>query len=155
MIRQWFESLSARDQIALMILGAAVGLWAFVFLIFIELDGRRERLVNGNQALAQKLHRVDLKVEQLAVLREGGGDGQVNLTRTLSQASETHGLTVKRLQPNSRGEVQLRFEGIAFDGLLQFLEQIEGSAGLVVKEASISSAGRSGGVNATLRIAGN
>ncbi|MEK9592295.1 MAG: type II secretion system protein GspM [Luminiphilus sp.] len=155
MIRQWFESLSVRDQIALMILGAAVGLWAFVFLIFIELDGRRERLVNGNQALAQKLHRVDLKVEQLAVLREGGGDGQVNLTRTLSQASETHGLTVKRLQPNSRGEVQLRFEGIAFDGLLQFLEQIEGSAGLVVKEASISSAGRSGGVNATLRIAGN
>ena len=155
MIRQWFESLSARDQIALMILGAAVGLWAFVFLIFIELDGRRERLVNGNQALAQKLHRVDLKVEQLAVLREGGGDGQVNLTRTLSQASETHGLTVKRLQPNSRGEVQLRFEGVAFDGLLQFLEQIEGSAGLVVKEASISSAGRSGGVNATLRIAGN
>lgn len=155
MIRQWFESLSARDQIALMILGAAVGLWAFVFLIFIELDGRRERLVNGNQALAQKLHRVDLKVEQLAVLREGGGDGQVNLTRTLSQASEMHGLTVKRLQPNSRGEVQLRFEGIAFDGLLQFLEQIEGSAGLVVKEASISSAGRSGGVNATLRIAGN
>lgn len=155
MIRQWFESLSARDQIALMILGAAVGLWAFVFLIFIELDGRRERLVNGNQALTQKLHRVDLKVEQLAVLREGGGDGQVNLTRTLSQASETLGLTVKRLQPNSRGEVQLRFEGIAFDGLLQFLEQIEGSAGLVVKEASISSAGRSGGVNATLRIAGN
>jgi len=155
MIRQWFESLSARDQIALMILGAAVGLWAFVFLIFIELDGRRERLVDGNQALAQKLHRVDLKVEQLAVLREGGGDGQVNLTRTLSQASETHGLTVKRLQPNSRGEVQLRFEGVTFDGLLQFLEQIEGSAGLVVKEASISSAGRSGGVNATLRIAGN
>jgi len=155
MVRQWFESLSARDQIALMILGAAVGLWAFVFLIFIELDGRRERLVDGNQALAQKLHRVDLKVEQLAVLREGGGDGQVNLTRTLSQASETHGLTVKRLQPNSRGEVQLRFEGVAFDGLLQFLEQIEGSAGLVVKEASISSAGCSGGVNATLRIAGN
>ena len=155
MVRQWFESLSARDQVGLMILGAAVGLWAFVFLIFIELDGRRERLVDGNQALAQKLHRVDLKVEQLAVLREGGGDGQVNLTRTLSQASETHGLTVKRLQPNSRGEVQLRFEDVAFDGLLQFLEQIEGSAGLVVKEASISSAGRSGGVNATLRIAGN
>ena len=155
MVRQWFESLTARDQIALMILGAAVGLWVFVFLIFIELDGRRERLENGNQALAQKLHRVDLKVEQLAKLREGGGNGQVNLTRTLSQASEAHGLTVKRLQPNSRGEVQLRFEGVSFDGLLQFLEQIESSAELAVKEASISSAGRSGGVNATLRIVGN
>ena len=60
MIRQWFESLSARDQIALMILGAAVGLWAFVFLIFIELDGRRERLVNGNQALTPPLRPAEL-----------------------------------------------------------------------------------------------
>ena len=42
MMRQWFESLSSRDQIALMILGAALGLWVFVQLIFVELDGRRE-----------------------------------------------------------------------------------------------------------------
>ena len=42
MMRQWFESLSNRDQIALVILGAALGLWVFVQLIFVELDGRRE-----------------------------------------------------------------------------------------------------------------
>jgi hypothetical protein len=38
--------------------------------------------------------------------------------------------------------------------LLQFLEQIEGSSGLVVIDGSISSAGNSGGVNATLRVSG-
>ena len=154
MIRQWFQSLVVRDQIALMILAAVVGSWVFVQVIFVELDGRRQRLTAGNEALALTLSRIDLKVEQLAALRADGGGVQVNLTRTLSQLSETLGLPVKRLQPNSRGEVQIRFEGIAFDGLLQFLEQIEGSSGLVVIDGSISSAGNSGGVNATLRVSG-
>ena len=153
-MRKWFESLPSRDQIALMALVAALGLWLFVQLIFIELYGRRDRLTQSNQALAEKLIRVDLKVEQLAALRTGGGDQKINLTRTLSQASEANGLTVKRLQPNSRGEVQIRFEGVAFDNLLQFLEQIEGVSGLAVLDASVSSAGRNGGVNATFRVAG-
>ena len=139
---------------ALMILAAVLGVWVFIQLIFVELDGRRQRLTAGNEVLASTLSRIDLKVEQLAALRADGGGVQVNLTRTLSQLSETLGLPVKRLQPNSRGEVQIRFEGIAFDGLLQFLEQIEGSSGLVVVDASISSAGNNGGVNATLRVSG-
>jgi type II secretory pathway component PulM len=137
-----------------MILAAALGVWVFIQVIFVELDGRRQRLTAGNEALASTLSRIDLKVEQLAALRVDGGGVQVNLTRTLSQLSETFGLPVKRLQPNSRGEVQIRFEGIAFDGLLQFLEQIEGSSGLVVVDGSISSAGNNGGVNATLRVSG-
>ena len=153
-MRQWFQSLAARDQTALMILAAVLGVWVFIQVIFVELDGRRQRLTAGNEALASTLSRIDLKVEQLAALRADGGGVQVNLTRTLSQLSETLGLPVKRLQPNSRGEVQIRFEGIAFDGLLQFLEQIEGSSGLVVVDGSISSAGNNGGVNATLRVSG-
>ena len=153
-MRQWFQSLVARDQTALMILAAVLGVWVFIQVIFVELDGRRQRLTAGNEALASTLSRIDLKVEQLAALRADGGGVQVNLTRTLSQLIETLGLPVKRLQPNSRGEVQIRFEGIAFDWLLQFLEQIEGSSGLVVVDGSISSAGNNGGVNATLRVSG-
>jgi type II secretory pathway component PulM len=154
MIKQWFESLVARDQLALMVMATVLGLWVFIQLIFVELDGRRARLTAGNEALVLKLSRIDLKVEQLAALRAAGGGVQVNLTRTLSQLSETLGLPVKRLQPNSRGEVQIRFEGVAFDRLLQFLEQIEASSGLVVIDGSISSAGNNGGVNASLRVSG-
>jgi general secretion pathway protein M len=139
---------------ALMILAAVLGLWVFIQAIFVELDGRRERLTASNEALVLKLSRIDLKVEQLAALRAAGGGVQINLTRTLSQLSEALGLPVKRLQPNSRGEVQIRFEGVAFDGLLQFLERVEGSSGLIVVDGSISSAGNNGGVNATLRVSG-
>jgi type II secretory pathway component PulM len=50
--------------------------------------------------------------------------------------------------------VQIRFESVPFDGVLRFLEQVEGISQLSVVDASISSAGKNGGVNATLRIAG-
>jgi type II secretory pathway component PulM len=60
---------------------------------------------------------------------------------------------VRRLQPNSRGEVQVRFESVDYDNLVRWLHRIEVVEGLVVVDASIAQAGRSGGVNATLRIA--
>ena len=43
----------------------ALGLWLLVQVVFVELDGRRARLTEGNLALAAKLNRVDLK-EHLA-----------------------------------------------------------------------------------------
>ena len=116
MIRRWFESLSRRDQLALLVLALAIGAWLFIQVVFVELDGGRKRLADSNQRLVEKLNRVDLKVEQLIVLRAGGNSGQINLTRTLNQASQANGLPVKRLQPNSRGEVQIRFEAVDFDG---------------------------------------
>jgi len=75
-MRAWYESLSTRDQLALLVLAGALGAWLFVQVVFIELDGRRARLYEGNLTLANKLNRVDLKVEQLAALRAGGVAGK-------------------------------------------------------------------------------
>lgn len=152
-MRAWFDALSRRDQVALFVLGAALGFWVYFQLIFVELDGRRSQLAESNDSLADKLNRVDVRVEQLRMLRDGGGVRRVNLSRTLNQISESLELPVKRLQPNSRGEIQIRFERISFDRLLMFLEQVEVAAELTVLDASISSSGADGGVNANLRIA--
>ena len=154
MIREWFNQLSNRDQIAVLILAGVLGFWLLIQLIFVELDGRNQQLLLENSGLRNQLNRVDAKAEQLSSLRSGGMSERVNLIETVSQAGEAQGLVVKRLQPNSRGEVQVRFEGIPFDGLLKFFEQIEGLSGLIVVDASISAAGSGRGVNATLRIAG-
>ena len=43
-MRAWYESLSSRDQLALLVLAGALGAWLFVQVVFIELDGRRARL---------------------------------------------------------------------------------------------------------------
>ena len=107
----------------------------------------------NNQAASAQLSRVETKVSRLLSLRETGSSNQSqNLSSTLSAAAQS-GLTVKRLQPNSRGEVQVRFEALilmrCFSGYRR-----EGNEGLRIVDASVSDAGRSGGVNATLRVRG-
>ena len=154
-MREWFNSQSPRDQMAILLLtGFLLVFRVFQFALMPMSENRAQMALNNGAASAQ-LSRVEAKVSRLLSLRDAGSTGQNdNLSSTLSAAAQNAGLTVKRLQPNSRGEVQVRFEGADFDALLQWLQTVEGNEGLRIIDASVSDAGRSGGVNATLRVRG-
>ena len=152
-MREWFNAQTPRDQIALIALAAAVVIYSVVAFALVPANEARSQMMANNKAATAQLARVEAKVSQLVDLRANGESGQnQNLSSTLSAAAQNAGLTVKRLQPNSRGEVQVRFESVEFDALLQWLQTIEGNEGLRIIDASVSDAGRSGGVNATLRV---
>ena len=152
-MREWFNAQTPRDQIALIALAAAIVIYSVVTFALVPASEARSQMVANNKAATAQLARVEAKVSQLVDLRANGESGQnQNLSSTLSAAAQNAGLIVKRLQPNSRGEVQVRFESVEFDALLQWLQTIEGNEGLRIIDASVSDAGRSGGVNATLRV---
>jgi len=153
-MKTWFFGLTRREQGYLLLMGLSLSLWLLYQLALKPAAEQREQMAVNNRATAEVLARVDAKVTQLLAHRaqsETGGDG--NLTAALSRSSELAGLPVRRLQPNSRGEVQVRFESVDYDTLVRWLHRIEVVEGLIVVDASIAQAGRSGGVNATLRIA--
>ncbi len=153
MMRDWFNAQNQRDQLALMALAAAVVLYSLVSFVLMPASAARSQMAANNTAALAQLARVEAKVSKLLDLRASSESGQnQNLSSTLSAAAQNAGLIVKRLQPNSRGEVQVRFESVEFDALLQWLQTIEGNEGLRIVDASVSDAGRSGGVNATLRV---
>ena len=152
-MREWFNAQTQRDQLALMILTAALVLYGLVAFVLLPVNDARNQMLANNEAAIAQLARVEAKVSQLLELRANSEAGQnQNLSSTLSAAAQNAGLVVKRLQPNSRGEVQVRFESVEFDALLEWLQTIEGNEGLRIVDASLSDAGRSGGVNATLRV---
>ena len=152
-MRDWFNAQNQRDQLALMALAAAVVLYSLVSFVLMPASAARSQMAANNTAALAQLARVEAKVSQLLDLRASSESGQnQNLSSTLSAAAQNAGLIVKRLQPNSRGEVQVRFESVEFDALLQWLQTIEGNEGLRIVDASVSDAGQSGGVNATLRV---
>ena len=152
-MREWFNAQTQRDQIALIALAGAVALYSLLTFALLPASEARSQMAANNTAATAQLGRVEAKVSQLLDLRANSESGQnQNLSSTLSAAAQNAGLTVKRLQPNSRGEVQVRFEGVEFDALLQWLQTVEGNEGLRIVDASVSDAGRSGGVNATLRV---
>ena len=154
-MREWFNSQSPRDQMAILLLTGFLLVFSVFQFALMPMSENRAQMALNNGAASAQLSRVEAKVSRLLSLRDAGSTGQNdNLSSTLSAAAQNAGLTVKRLQPNSRGEVQVRFEGADFDALLQWLQTVEGNEGLRIIDASVSDAGRSGGVNATLRVLG-
>jgi type II secretory pathway component PulM len=94
-------------------------------------------------------------VSQLLQLREKGASpgAKRNLTSVINQSTARLKLPVMRLQPNSRGEIQVRLENASFDDVLKWLHQMEYSESLLVREVSLTPTGSAGLVNVTVRIA--
>ena len=154
-MREWFLGLNQREQMSVMALGVAVVLYVLFQFVWTPLEQKRESLALQNTAVAQSLVRVDAMVSELQALRDSGANvgTRRNLTSVINQTTGRLNLPVSRLQPNSRGEIQVRLENAAFDDLLKWLHEMEYREGLLVREVSITQGGATGRVNATVRMA--
>ena len=132
-------------------------LYTLYMFVWSPLHNMRDDLAQQNRGVAESLQRVDAMVSEVMQLRESDGRGGAgtrrNLTTLISQSTARLQLQVSRLQPNSRGEIQVRLEAAAFDDLLLWLHEMEYAQALLVREVSITQAGSAGRVNATVRIA--
>lgn len=154
-MKNWYAQLTQREQLSLLLVAGAVGIYLVYVLMISPLGAARDRLEQQNSGVAQSLQRVDVLVSQILALREGGAGSQRkrNLTTLINQTTAALDLPVARLQPNSRGELQVRLEGASFDDLISWLYQMEHREALLVRELSVTPAGSSGRVNATVRLA--
>lgn len=153
-MKQWFLNFSTRDQLALLILGAALALYLLFFLAIQPLAMAVAQMETTNQATEETLQRVDRTASQILALREAAPvvSRSRNLTVLLNSGAEAAGVRISRLQPGSRGSVQLRIESVSFDALLRWLHQLEYGDGLLLEELSVSQSGAPGFVGATLRV---
>jgi general secretion pathway protein M len=154
-LKEWFAGLNQREQLSLVALGFALGLYFLYMLAWAPLAEHRNRLTLQNQSTAESLQRVDAMVSEITRLRAGGvaSTAQRNLTALVNQSTNRYSLQVSRLQPNSRGDIQVRLENAVFDDLVAWLDEIENREGLLVTEVAITRTGSSGRVNASIRIA--
>jgi general secretion pathway protein M len=154
-MKEWFAQLNQREQVSLLVLALALALYLLYMFVWSPLDARREQLALQNTAIAESQVRVDAMVSQLLQLREGGAKAgtQRNLTSVINESTGRFQLPVMRLQPNSRGEIQVRVENASFDDVLKWLHEMEYGEGLLVREASVTQANSAGRVNVTVRIA--
>lgn len=154
-MKDWFLALNQREQMSLMALSLALVAYVLFEFVWSPLAVERESLAQQNVAISESLVRVDAMVSELQQLRDSGAQvgAKRNLTRLINQSTGRLKLAVSRLQPNSRGEIQVRLENAAFDDVLKWLHEMEYREGLLVREVSITQAGTTGRVNATVRMA--
>jgi type II secretory pathway component PulM len=153
-VKQWFLRFTPREQLALLLLATAVGAYLLAMLAIVPLERARQQLLSTNVATAEMLQRVDGLASAILAQREAGGAPvrSRNLTGLLNSGAEAAGLRIARLQPNNRGAVQLRMEGVSFASLLRWLHSLEDGEGLIVEELSVSQSGAPGIVSASVRV---
>lgn len=156
-MKDWFERFSLREQLALLIMFSAVFVYVVVLFVVRPLGQAREELSARNAATAVVLQRVDAMATEIQSLRgaqsDSGAASSVNLSASLNESASRYLLRVSRLQPNSQGSVQLRFESAPLDALLRWIHELETLQGLRVDDVSLSQTSTAGVVSATLRVA--
>ena len=154
-MKEWFSQLNQREQLSLLLLGVALALYLIYMLVWSPLNSRRAELAIQNTAIAESQVRVDAMVSELLQLRKSGANtgAKRNLTSVINESTSRLQIPVIRLQPNSRGEIQVRIENASFDTVLQWLHEMEYKQGLLVREVAITQAGTAGRINLTVRIA--
>ncbi|EED33803.1 putative general secretion pathway M protein [gamma proteobacterium NOR5-3] len=156
-MKEWFERFSLREQLSLLIMAAAVLVYVLMLFVVLPLGQAREEMAARNAATAAVLRQVDAMATEIQSLRgeqsNSGAPSTANLSASLNQSASRYLLRVSRLQPNSQGSVQLRFESAPLDALLRWIHELETLQGLRVDDLSLSQTSTAGVVSATLRVA--
>ena len=71
-MKDWFAQLSQRDQLSLLVLGLALGLYLLYSLAWQPLGNKRALLEQQNSAVATSLQQVDAMVSEILRLRDSG-----------------------------------------------------------------------------------
>ena len=154
-MKEWFAQLNQREQMSLLLLGLAVAVYLFYIFVWSPLDSKRDELALQNAAISESQVRVDAMVSELMQIRQSGVQtgARRNLTSVINESTSRLQLPVIRLQPNSRGEIQVRLENAVFDDVLTWLYQMEYTEHMLVREVSLTQSNAAGLVNVTARIA--
>ncbi len=154
-MKDWFASLNQREELSLVLLSAAVICYLLYFMVWTPLAQKQSDMTDRNASAAGTLQRVDSMASEILRLRDTGAavNKKRNLTSLINRSTAALSLPVTRLQPNSRGEIQVRLENAAFDDMLKWLHEMEYAHGLLVLEASFTQSSNAGRVNASIRIA--
>jgi type II secretory pathway component PulM len=152
-VQEWFQKYTQREQIYLLAVAAAVSLYLLLIVIWQPVTGMRNEMATRNVQVAEQLARVKAMASELQALKSSGsGQRSLNMNQLINSSTNQFGIRPSRIQPNSRGETQIRFEAVEFSKLLQWLYGIESTEGVVIREVAINQGDRGGIVKATIRL---
>jgi type II secretory pathway component PulM len=152
-IADWFYSYTEREQAYLLAAAVAVVLYVLYMGVWKPLAGMRDEMAQRNVAAEQTLSRVQALASELNQLKASGtGPRTTNMNQLINVSTAEMGIRPSRIQPNSRGEPQIRFENVGFAELLRWMHRMEFREGIAIKEVAINPGDRGGLVKATIRL---
>lgn len=158
-LRQWFDSLEAREK-RVLLGGAGVLLLILVHVLAIRpyLDAKAD-LTRRIEQLESEVPWMRQAAGRLESLRAGGGDGPGPLKQSLfavvdnTAKSQNLGGAMRRMTPEGDNSVSARLEKARFDDVLRWLGTLRRQYGVRVTQVSVARADDPGMVNVSVTLA--
>jgi general secretion pathway protein M len=153
-VRDWLDSLSARERNLVYAAGAlvSVALLYLVLVLPVQTSGNRmaSRVGQKTADLAWMRAQAPQAMAAAGAARSSGGESLVVLVdRTAREAGL--GTSLRDQSPDGNSGLRLRIEGASFDTLVTWLASLQQQHGVSIEAASIDAAAP-GLVNATLSL---
>lgn len=153
-MKRW-QDFNRREQV-LILTGA---LLLAVYFLWFTIVQPMQRMVfaqqSRNDTIAAELMAVKQMAAEILALQKnatGAGAERDGLARLVEKTLRQNQLRMSGYQPGSEGQVSLRFEQVALDGLMQWLYDLEVVHHVVIEELTIRPAPANGQVAASLRL---
>lgn len=157
-MKNWFLTLESREQIFVLGGGVVVAIALFFALVWMPLDKGHEALQSSVDTWERSL----AELRPLKGLQQTGGANSAPRGNTqtpvviVDRTLRARGLdrSLKRSQPTTSSGIRVEFEGVAFDDLVLWLNDLSNQHAMHVASGSMSTANRAGPgrINATLTL---
>ena len=151
-MKAWFLSLEERERLLLLGGGVAallIVVWAFVFTPLKSESAELRESVTEKQRLFIDLGRVEAMGTGASSPAEETGQ---SLYVLVDSTAQSHGLALRGTRPDGSDGINVTFQRVSFDALLNWLISLETEHGVAVESASFSSASERGLVNGQLLL---
>lgn len=156
-MKDWFQGLVPREQMLVALAGVLTVVVVIYLGVWLPLDRANSRL--ENQVERQRELVTDLRQLRGRLPSPSGGStasapGGQSLVVVVDSTVRQRGLgtTLKRSRPLDGDSIQVSFENVAFDALVEWLGQLGSQHGIDIGAASFSSRAEPGRVDATLTL---
>ncbi|HZX24367.1 MAG TPA: type II secretion system protein M [Woeseiaceae bacterium] len=156
-MKDWFRDLAPREQMLVALAGALTIVVVIYLAVWLPLDRANDRL--ENQVASQRELVTDLRQLRGRLPSPSGGGaasapGGQSLVVVVDSTVRQRGLgtTLKRSRPLDGDSIQVSFENVAFDALVEWLGQLGSQHGIEIGSASFSNRAEPGRVDATLTL---
>ncbi len=150
---QYYQSLERRDQLALKGLSAFLALLLVYFALWQPINNFRDEGLSDRDTQLSLLSYMRQTEAEARAASQSGGNRQLSGQSLLTQVSSTaqrYGIKANRLQPEGDSAVSVWFDNVAFNDLIRWLQHLERSQGIVVRQLSVDRQEKSGRVNARI-----
>ncbi len=154
-MKTYWDNLTRRDQLALLILGAAFALY-LLWLVLLRpvaasVDEQRIRAV----AATESLGRVQAMAAKLKAYNDGSAQVQAptgNLADMVNRSLQANQIAMSGYTPGKDSEARLRLDNVPFNKLLAWLYQLESDFGVAVLELTVNPSRDAGYVSVSVRL---